>query len=153
MSTEPAELPESPTSKDIGLYLEREVADRLGFEHVEDDCEGHVDAYTPAGDAVEVKGARQWIADGSSRRRGHWWIQLDNHTRLLQDDGFYALVVYCRDGTRVSFEHIALVPARFVDVVIDTWTTVGDGHVDTDAATRVPWSRLFNVDGGDPGGE
>lgn len=147
MSTD---LPEAPTSKDIGAHLEVVVADRLDWDHVGEDQGRHVDAWTPDGAPAEIKGARRRVSDGTGTQRGRWWIQQANHARLCKDRGYYALAVYdLVEGPALSIEHLAVVPARVLESLLPGWTAVPEAHAaETSEATQLAWSRIFG-----PGGE
>lgn len=141
----------SLTSKDAGTELERLVADRLDLDRVSDDAAGYVDAYSKAGDPVDVKGARKWYTNRSRRRRGRWWIQKDNHLQLKRERGFYALAVYHvvdddPDDPELAIDHLAVLPARYLDPLLGDWVTVPEDHVaETSGAAQLSWGHVFGT--------
>jgi hypothetical protein len=141
-------LPADPTAKDIGTHLETVVADRLGFERVGADQAGHLDARTPDGAPVEIKGARRRISRGDREGYGRWWIQRSNHRQLRREDGFYALAVYSlHEGPALAVEHLAVVPARVLGSLVPGWTPIPADHVaETDDAAQLTWTRIFGGD-------
>lgn len=99
---------------------------------------GSVETNTP----VEVKATRLRVNEGSSQRRGRWWLRESSHHALVEADGEYALGVYdpAPDGGVLS---LALRPAWWVGERVSAWSPCGVGHP-ADRAACVPWSRVFD---------
>ena len=95
-----------------------------------------------AGTLAEIKACRIWVSDGSSRRRGRWWIRKSSHDRLVEADGTYVLGIY--NETTNEIPRLALVAARTVDTMIESWSACGPGHR-ADRCAQLSWSRVFST--------
>ncbi|WP_332898730.1 hypothetical protein [Haladaptatus sp. CMSO5] len=147
---------------DWGLTVETAACERWSLEHVaneasEPDWHDAVategvqtgpETRTPGlvvlreGAPIEIKACRARMTDGASTRRGRWWIRERSHERLLAAEGAYVLAVYDPDCVD-SIRRLALLDARTVDSLIETWSPCGASH-HAEYAARLPWSRVFD---------
>ncbi|MFC7047319.1 hypothetical protein ACFQH6_19590 [Halobacteriaceae archaeon GCM10025711] len=147
---------------DWGRTVETHVCDRWNLEHVAGDrdvpdwydatasTDHHLtvngvtldEPWLAAGTPVEVKSCQARVEDGSSTRRGRWWIRKGAHDQLVEVGGEYALAV---GGPDTGIHRTVLVSARTVDRLIEqhaTWSPTGSSH-SAEAAARLPWTAVF----------
>ena len=100
----------------------------------------HVPAETP----VEIKGAQQWISNGSGRRRGRWYVKRQSHDELCAADGLYLLAVYEAGGV---IEAIVAVPATDLDELLAGRWCATDATWGADGVAKVAWSQVLPTSG------
>jgi hypothetical protein len=121
-------------SKAIGTSIERILCDRYGWDRLGDREPEDPDARHPSGRPIEIKSAARSIGNGSSSRSGRFYFRERAHRELLDSGGDYALAVYDLDAEveeiaevgseTIEILSIMIVPARFVDPLIGSWSSV-----------------------------
>lgn len=108
----------SRSAPSTGEFAEDLVTNQLGLDHPDDRKTAWHDAETGAGQPVEVKACKARVSNDSGTVPGRWWIQRDNHERLIEGRGLYALLVYTeRSGDDLEVAHLIVLPARLDDEV------------------------------------
>lgn len=140
-------------AKQLGEQVEDLVtADVDDLDSIEED-DAHVDAIAleavtiPAGVEVEIKACARRISDGSTDRRGRFYLRRAQHEALLDRGAWYLFVVYEgdveQDGEIEEVVAMVAIPARVVDELVSTWTDAGPGRGE---ATQITWSRLIDLE-------
>lgn len=150
------------TNADYGLTFETHVCETIDADHVAHDGDEHenVDAVAtravrarslgPAiqnalyyadtvtnGDTIACKVARYRVSDGSSTRRGRYWIP---RCELDAVDA-YALGVYHPEHGVIP-DAVTVLPSSDVEALVDSW--VESPRHDVEHVARPPWSRVFD---------
>lgn len=116
--------------------------ERADLEH----CDAYATPQSPDplqdGDPVEVKACRVTVSNGDSYgTKGRWWIHKTSHNRLLEERGYYALVLYDKipidEGNRWGLLAIgvALISARELDQLLPG--SPGD-------VAKLRWDEVFS---------
>jgi len=147
---------------DIGRDVETEICSTVypELERVTSDagepdwCDAFavdpIGSIVPAGTPGEIKSCREWIVDGSSRRRGRWWFRKEPSRKLAIANGIVILVV--RDDAD-SILRRSIVRASTVWALLEErWTPTGDRHYAA-ASAQLPWSAVYRSLDRPSGGE
>lgn len=132
--------PASPVSEDRDEWCDLVIDEDL-------DVERSAEPVATAGTAVEVKSCYARYES----RAGRWWIARENHDRLLEVDGEYALGVVDEESEDVL--RLGLLSARTVDAIIDgEWWHCGEGGQHVEEFRQIAWTDVFrSLD--EPGGD
>ncbi|MFB6114387.1 MAG: hypothetical protein ABEJ58_09855 [Halodesulfurarchaeum sp.] len=139
----------STTHRSAGDRVEDLAADRLDAEVVPDHEAYWFDLETASGEPVDVKGCRRRIKDGhrygeQQYRAGRFWIPREYHERLVENDGYYALIVYEEQSGDIEVVRFALLPAAFLEPYIGEWSTTGDRtRHSADEAAKIRHTSVF----------
>jgi len=88
------------------------------------------------GTPVEIKAAQVRLTSGE---RGRWYLRREQHRKLLEAGGAYALVIYDpRPGHPIRAS--LLVPASIVDELVSSWIKP-DGRADY---AQIAWSNAID---------
>jgi hypothetical protein len=121
--------------------LESFATHRYGAEIVSDNDRLAFDARSITGEPLELKACALRVRDGSSRRRGRWYIREWSHNELLAERGRYLLGVYDHTPEIVA---VASIPAARIEELLsasewfDCYSSENGG-----LATQLTYTRVF----------
>lgn len=118
----------------VKKWSERAAELRLRLDRVDElHCDGYTTEATPEmepGIPIEIKATKRFVENGSDApvRPGRWHLTLSSHDRLVDEDGYYCLIVYSMiehaGGDRMLIEEMRLPSASSISPLIDTDASV-----------------------------